>query len=531
MTTYTINGQALLYTGCMPDTDCSTLGSQQIDQSADLPPGSVVIEQKCCSRDGCNGLQGLNNRTACMSCSEYEKYPTQCQHAVLCNPQQECMFYQFLDTNTYQKRIHLSCVNQEVCEILRSQSTLVFGKRDELAMKKHCCKTDYCNVFWDQTSSFPTNAHTTRQTTPSTTTAATTTTKTPSSTTQKTTTSSQTFVTLPTTATTTRIHFIPITNPKTTQKPAPSKTLVTLTNPPGSTYVQHTPTLPNTQTTTQVPQVTTFMGTTSTQHIPTLNHAANTPPSRVSTQRTPTAITTQPTTATTTSTTTTTLPTTSTEPPANRCYSSNKDSNIQTVIGCPDEAPYCLNNLTNYASGKIEVSKGCATASQCYWIPRDDSSVYCDIYSSAHTYFADFMCSSCCTGELCNQDTVASPNTPFNPTVIPPNPITHSPLKSTECYTCDDCHDAGTLSTCSGNTPYCLNHYSSSQWGVTHITKRCGAKQECHSQYYEGTRNNLLCSVFDENIHDNMRLECVFCCTASNCNEHARPPQSTLYKE
>lgn len=41
-----------------------------------------------------------------------------------------------------------------------------------------------------------------------------------------------------------------------------------------------------------------------------------------------------------------------------------------------------------------------------------------------------------------------------------------------DCYVCDDCQGAGTLSTCTGSTPYCLNHYSNSQWGVSHVTKR-----------------------------------------------------------
>lgn len=39
------------------------------------------------------------------------------------------------------------------------------------------------------------------------------------------------------------------------------------------------------------------------------------------------------------------------------CYSSSKDSDTQSVIGCPDEAPYCLNSLTNYVNGKTEVEK------------------------------------------------------------------------------------------------------------------------------------------------------------------------------
>lgn len=41
-----------------------------------------------------------------------------------------------------------------------------------------------------------------------------------------------------------------------------------------------------------------------------------------------------------------------------------------------------------------------------------------------------------------------------------------------DCYVCDDCQGAGTLSTCTGSTPYCLNHYSNSQWGVSHVSKR-----------------------------------------------------------
>lgn len=239
--------------------------------------------------------------------------------------------------------------------------------------------------------------------------------------------------------------------------------------------------------------------------------------------------TTKPT--TTSQTTTTTIPTTTTEPPANRCYSSSKDSDTQSVIGCSDEAPYCLNSLTNYVNGKTEVEKVCASAGECYWMPRESSSFYCRTYSSSHKYFADFMCSYCCTGELCNRDTVASPDSPYLPTVIPPNPITNPPVKTTDCYVCDDCQGAGTLSTCTGSTPYCLNHYSNSQWGVSHVSKRCGTKQECHDQYYEGSRHQLLCSLFHEHISENMQLECTFCCTSSLCNEHARPPPDTLYKE
>lgn len=74
----------------------------------------------------------------------------------------------------------------------------------------------------------------------------------------------------------------------------------------------------------------------------------------------------------------------------------------------------------------------CASAGECYWMPRETSSFYCSRYSSSHKYFADFMCSYCCTGELCNRDTVASPDSPFLPTVIPPNPITNPPVKSSK---------------------------------------------------------------------------------------------------
>ncbi|XP_062620545.1 mucin-2-like [Saccostrea cucullata] len=523
----------------MPDSDCSSLGFQKVDQSGELPQGSVITQQKCCHTDGCNGLQGTGSRIACMSCSEDEKYASQCQHAILCNPGQECMFYQYLDTSTYQKRIHLSCSNHEVCEILRSQP-IIFGKRDELAMKKHCCNTDYCNIFWDQTSIVNSNTHKTQHTMKTTTPVRTTTTKKPVSTTHT------TLSTTTTATTTTGDQFIPITNPPTTQTPTTQQVFVTLTNPVSRTPEQHTST-PGQQTTPVEQHTPTVEQHTPTvqQHTPTVQQHTPTPeqhtpslpliPITTSAHYIPISHTktTQMTTETTTlpTTTTTTLPTTSTEPPANRCYGSSKNSNLQTVINCPDEAPYCLNNLTNYVDGKAEVAKGCATAGQCYWVPRESSSFYCDRYSSSHSYFAEFMCFYCCTGELCNHDTIASPASPFHPTVIPPNPITLPTVQSTNCYICDDCHGAGTLSTCTGSTPYCLNHYSNSQWGISHITKRCGSKQECHSQYYESTRYNLLCSIFNENIRENMRLECTFCCTTSNCNEHARPPQNTLYKE
>lgn len=39
------------------------------------------------------------------------------------------------------------------------------------------------------------------------------------------------------------------------------------------------------------------------------------------------------------------------------CYSSSKDSDTQSIVGCPDDAPYCLNSLTNYVNGKTEVEK------------------------------------------------------------------------------------------------------------------------------------------------------------------------------
>lgn len=88
-TTYTVNdGQPWFYTGCMADADCSNLHTTTVDQYGELPPGSDIKQQQCCSVDGCNGLQGSAERTACMSCSENEKYASQCQHATLCNPGQ-----------------------------------------------------------------------------------------------------------------------------------------------------------------------------------------------------------------------------------------------------------------------------------------------------------------------------------------------------------------------------------------------------------------------------------------------------------
>nr|XP_011452221.2 mucin-5AC isoform X1 [Crassostrea gigas] len=622
-TTYTVNdGQPWFYTGCMADADCSNLHTTTVDQYGELPPGSDIKQQQCCSVDGCNGLQGSTERTACMSCSENEKYASQCQHATLCNPEQECMYYQFMDSETYQTRIHLSCVNHEVCEIFHRQPP-IFGKREELAMKRHCCKTDYCNMFWDLKPLNLSNTHTTKTTTSTART-------TEAATTTSTTRVPLSFVTL----TTTQTNSGQYTNNH-TQSQVPSKTLVTLTNPPStlvqqttaqgqssSTLVtattvqhtstveqhtltveqhtpsveqhtpaveQHTPTVeqhtPSVEQHTPAPQ-NQHTPTTAQQHIPTsvqqhspttvqltqssihtqatqstinvpstLTHVPNTitmstttkpttttpttttPTTTKPTTTTPTTIistTTMPTTTkptTTSQTTTTTIPTTTTEPPANRCYSSSKDSDTQSVIGCSDEAPYCLNSLTNYVNGKTEVEKVCASAGECYWMPRESSSFYCRTYSSSHKYFADFMCSYCCTGELCNRDTVASPDSPYLPTVIPPNPITNPPVKTTDCYVCDDCQGAGTLSTCTGSTPYCLNHYSNSQWGVSHVSKRCGTKQECHDQYYEGSRHQLLCSLFHEHISENMQLECTFCCTSSLCNEHARPPPDTLYKE
>lgn len=403
-TTYTINdGQPLFYTGCMADADCSNLHTTSVDQYGELPPGSDIKQQQCCSVDGCNGLQGSADRTACMSCPENEKYASQCQHATLCNPGQECMYYQFMDLETYQTRIHLGCVNHEVCEMFRSQPP-IFGKREELAMDKHCCKTDYCNIFWDLKPLNSSNTHTTTTTTATSTTRPT---EAATTTTPKTTSRMPlSFVTL----TTASANNGQNTNNH-TQSQVPSKTLVTLTNPPSkpvqqttapgqssstlvtAATVQHTPTVeqhtptveqhtPSVEQHTPAPQ-TQHTPTTVQQHIPTSaqQHSPTTfqlTQSSVDTQATPSTInvpnTLTPVTNTTAIPTTTmsktakpttsmpttkptTIPTTTTEPPANRCYSSSKDSDTQSIVGCPDDAPYCLNSLTNYVNGKTEVEK------------------------------------------------------------------------------------------------------------------------------------------------------------------------------
>lgn len=56
-------------------------------------------------------------------------------------------FFSDLNVTLWYQILQIWRIFWQVCEMFRSQPP-IFGKREELAMDKHCCKTDYCNIFW-----------------------------------------------------------------------------------------------------------------------------------------------------------------------------------------------------------------------------------------------------------------------------------------------------------------------------------------------------------------------------------------------
>lgn len=82
---------------------------------------------------------------------------------------------------------------------------------------------------------------------------------------------------------------------------------------------------------------------------------------------------------------------------------------------------------------------------------------------------------------------------------------------------------------CDTATPYAMNTMENTQDGKKTIIKRCAAKDECETLWWQQTSDETQCTSFDPTQQYLFDFTCHYCCTTDNCNKDLFPVKSTLY--
>ncbi|KAK7113438.1 hypothetical protein V1264_012728 [Littorina saxatilis] len=86
---------------------------------------------------------------------------------------------------------------------------------------------------------------------------------------------------------------------------------------------------------------------------------------------------------------------------------------VEWIMECPPESPYCANGYVNHADGSHELTRKCAFQSECddLMLGATVNSTQCQNWQPESIYLDDFDCFYCCTTDHCNRHSKPDPST------------------------------------------------------------------------------------------------------------------------